>query len=301
MVVGTSSSYGLYVMAAQPGLTGAMYNRLTFYMRVMIADYEIHTLKLALNCLIVVGYSRELVSRHNELEKIQVQGHLIKSGTGITTRSKAKSAPDQWVMLPLPTKIVALLADALTEIQEQVLAGEDEGSDWEEVQTDGIESDKEFLHSVSALGKPSYEHLEAMAKVFNEDQDDQYEDDLLNVADPLNQINLARDCLGVTVAQMDQCSQFPLARSIPVMTSSKKLSIEAVQQRVSIVISELLSQLQDWNNRRQFTSPIDFHADGARVATAVGVSINVGGWCCCLAAPTTIPFTIATRYSDVRR
>ncbi|KAI5434763.1 hypothetical protein KIW84_021543 [Lathyrus oleraceus] len=29
-----------------------------------------------------------------------------------------------------------------------------------------------------------------MAKVFNEDQDDQYEDDLLNVADPLNQINL---------------------------------------------------------------------------------------------------------------
>lgn len=121
-----------------------------------------------------------LNSRHNELEKIQVQGHLIKSGTGITTKSKAKSAPDQW----------ALLADALTEIQEQVLAGEDEDSDWEEVQTDGIESDKEFLHSVSALGKPSYEHLEAMAKVFNEDQDDQYEDDLLNVADPLNQINL---------------------------------------------------------------------------------------------------------------
>ncbi|CAK8531517.1 unnamed protein product [Lathyrus sativus] len=52
------------------------------------------------------------------------------------------------------------------------------------------------------------------------------------------------------------------ARSILVRTSSKKLSIEAVQQRVSIVVSELLSQLQDWNNRRQFTSPSDFHADG---------------------------------------
>lgn len=51
-------------------------------------------------------------------------------------------------------------------------------------------------------------------------------------------------------------------RSIPVRTSSKKLSIEAIQQRVSIVVSELLSQLQDWNNRRQFTSPSDFHADG---------------------------------------
>jgi hypothetical protein len=41
-------------------------------------------------------------------------------------------------------------------------------SDWEEVQTDGLDNDKEFLSSVSALGKPSYEHLEAMAKVFNE-------------------------------------------------------------------------------------------------------------------------------------
>ncbi|PNY15107.1 importin-9-like protein, partial [Trifolium pratense] len=131
-----------------------------------------------------------LNSKHSELEKTRVQGHLIKSATGITTRSKAKSTPDQWVMLPLPTKIVALLADALTEIQEQVLAGEDEDSDWEEVQTDGIDNDKEFLSSVSALGKPSYEHLEAMAKVFNEDQDDQYEDDLLYVADPLNQINV---------------------------------------------------------------------------------------------------------------
>ncbi|KAI5420391.1 hypothetical protein KIW84_044252 [Lathyrus oleraceus] len=39
----------------------------------------------------------------------------------------------------------------------------------------------------------------------------------------------------------------------------------------------------------------------ARVAAAVGVSVNAGGWCCCLAAPDAIPFTIATRYSDVRR
>ncbi|RDX82379.1 Importin-9, partial [Mucuna pruriens] len=133
-----------------------------------------------------------LTSRHNELAKIHVQGHLVKSGVGITTRSKAKSAPDQWVMLPLPTKIVALLADALTEIQEQVLAADDEDSDWEEVQADRIEKDKEFIYSVSTTsGKATYEHLEAMAKVFSEDQDDQYEDDLISVADPLNQINLA--------------------------------------------------------------------------------------------------------------
>ncbi|CAI8589574.1 unnamed protein product [Vicia faba] len=77
--------------------------------------------------------------------------------------------------------------NALTEKQEQVLAGENEDSDREEVPTVGIENEKEFLHSVYALGKPSHEHLEAMAE---KEQDDQYEDDLLNVMDPLNQINL---------------------------------------------------------------------------------------------------------------
>ncbi|RZB64499.1 E3 ubiquitin-protein ligase UPL6 isoform B [Glycine soja] len=51
-------------------------------------------------------------------------------------------------------------------------------------------------------------------------------------------------------------------KSVPVSPAIKKQS-EAIQQRVSIVVSELLSQLQDWNNRRQFTSPTDFHADGA--------------------------------------
>ncbi|XP_048321213.2 E3 ubiquitin-protein ligase UPL6 [Ziziphus jujuba] len=44
--------------------------------------------------------------------------------------------------------------------------------------------------------------------------------------------------------------------------ASKKNPVEFIQQRVSFVASELLSQLQDWNNRRQFTPPSDFHADG---------------------------------------
>ncbi|XP_038719219.1 E3 ubiquitin-protein ligase UPL6 [Tripterygium wilfordii] len=38
--------------------------------------------------------------------------------------------------------------------------------------------------------------------------------------------------------------------------------VESIEQRVSTVAAELLSQLQDWNNRRQFTPPGDFHADG---------------------------------------
>ncbi|XP_057447978.1 uncharacterized protein LOC130739637 [Lotus japonicus] len=173
-----------------------------------------------------------LTSRHNELAKIHVNGHLIKSGMGITTRSKAKSAPDQWVMLPLPTKIVGLLADSLTEIQEQVLAGDDEDSDWEEVQTDGIENDREFLYSVSTStsGKPTYEHLEAMAEVFNKDQDDQYEDDLLSIADPLNQINLVNYLVDffVNFSQSDRQLLDHICKSL---TESQRNAIKLVLQR----------------------------------------------------------------------
>ncbi|KDO70163.1 hypothetical protein CISIN_1g046316mg [Citrus sinensis] len=128
-----------------------------------------------------------LSTRHPELAKINVQGHLIKSDAGITTRAKAKLAPDQWTVLPLPAKILTLLADALIEIQEQVLGDDDEeDSDWEEVQEGDVESDKDLIYSTGAasLGRPTYEHLEAMAK----NQGDDYEDDILCVSDPLNEV-----------------------------------------------------------------------------------------------------------------
>ncbi|KAE8663903.1 ARM repeat superfamily protein isoform 4 [Hibiscus syriacus] len=140
-----------------------------------------------------------LSTKHPELTNINVQGHLIKSMSGITTRSKAKSAPDQWTIMPLPAKILALLADALIEIQEQAQDAEDENSnpdsdsDWEEIHGD-MDADKDLLSSAAAaapFGKSGYEHLEVMAKVYNENQEDDYEDDTLNVADPLNEINLA--------------------------------------------------------------------------------------------------------------
>ncbi|KAE8661466.1 hypothetical protein F3Y22_tig00113725pilonHSYRG00407 [Hibiscus syriacus] len=131
-----------------------------------------------------------LSTRHPELTKINVQGHLIKSMSGITTRSKANSAPDKWTIMPLPTKILALLADALIEIQEQVHDAEDEGSDWEEIHGD-IDSSKDLLSSAAAapFGRSGYEHLEAMAKAYNKDDD--YEDNPLNVADPLSENNLS--------------------------------------------------------------------------------------------------------------
>ncbi|KAL6978059.1 E3 ubiquitin-protein ligase upl6, partial [Sarracenia purpurea var. burkii] len=53
-----------------------------------------------------------------------------------------------------------------------------------------------------------------------------------------------------------------LTKSTADVFSLKRNPLEFMQHRVSIVASDLLSQLQDWNNRRQFTPPSDFHADG---------------------------------------
>ncbi|CAA0827627.1 ARM repeat superfamily protein [Striga hermonthica] len=133
-----------------------------------------------------------LLTRHVELGNINVKGHLIKSDTGITTRSKAKKLPDQWTVVPLPTKILAILADTLLEIQEQVDGDNEEDSDsnCEEVESE----DNDFLSSSakSALHvRPTYEYLDAMAKAFNEDQEDDFEDELFSGGDPLNEINLA--------------------------------------------------------------------------------------------------------------
>ncbi|KAL4185570.1 hypothetical protein AMTRI_Chr10g6660 [Amborella trichopoda] len=133
-----------------------------------------------------------LSSQHAELAKISVQGHLIKSSAGIVTRSKAKLAPDQWTLMPLPAKILALLADVLIEIQEQVLSGDDVDSDWEELEAEG-ETRLDILHSVRALSnkRPTIDQLDAMKSVFNENQDDDYEDDFVKGVDPLNEINLS--------------------------------------------------------------------------------------------------------------
>ncbi|XVF43372.1 hypothetical protein PTKIN_Ptkin02bG0035000 [Pterospermum kingtungense] len=135
-----------------------------------------------------------LSTRHPELSNINVQGRLLKSIEGITTRSKAKSAPDQWTIVPLPAKILALLADALIEIKEQVQDVVDEDSDWEEIHEGDMESENDLLPAAFATpyGSSAHDlHLEAMAKAYNENQEDENGEDTLNISDPLNEINLA--------------------------------------------------------------------------------------------------------------
>ncbi|XP_030449726.1 uncharacterized protein LOC115672097 isoform X1 [Syzygium oleosum] len=131
-----------------------------------------------------------LSTMHDELGKINVQGHLIQSATGITTRSKAKSAPDQWTLMPLPAKILALLADALIEIQEQAPVGDEEDdSEWEEVEP--VDGDKDILRAAAAVSsdRPGYAQFEAMARVLDEEDGD--DDDLSSIDDPINEVNLA--------------------------------------------------------------------------------------------------------------
>ncbi|KAL5725979.1 uridine/cytidine kinase [Ranunculus cassubicifolius] len=135
-----------------------------------------------------------LSTRHPELGKIQVQGHIIQSTKGIVTRSKSKKAPDTYTIVFLPTKILALLADYLVEMQEQqtIIGDDDEDSDWEEV--DGDMDHQLLIQSTGALslGKPTNEHLDAIAKVYNDDEEDGFEDDLFEKADPLDQIKLGK-------------------------------------------------------------------------------------------------------------
>ncbi|CAN6448698.1 unnamed protein product [Victoria cruziana] len=131
-----------------------------------------------------------LSSRHAELEKIFVQGQLIKSSAGIVTRSKAKTSPDQWTVVSLPVKILSILADMLLELQEQAV-DKDEDSEWEEVQDLGDVDCKNLIYSTTSPSSvmPSIEQLEAMEKVLFESEDNEYEDCLLK-GDPLNEINL---------------------------------------------------------------------------------------------------------------
>lgn len=74
--------------------------------------------------------------------------------------------------------------------------------------------------------------------------------------------------------------------------ANKMLPAEAIQHRVSTVASEVLSQLQDWNNRREFVPPSDFHADGVNdffisQATIDGTRANE----ILKQAPFLVPFT----------
>lgn len=75
--------------------------------------------------------------------------------------------------------------------------------------------------------------------------------------------------------------------------SQKRLSVNFIQQRVSITTSELLTQLQDWNNRRQFTAITDFYAQEAVDDLFISQATveNTKAYDILKQAPFLVPFT----------
>ncbi|KAF6175464.1 hypothetical protein GIB67_021954 [Kingdonia uniflora] len=82
-------------------------------------------------------------------------------------------------------------------------------------------------------------------------------------------------------------------KSATAISGLKRLSIDFLQHRVSIVTSELLTQLQDWNNRREFTSPSDFQAQEAvdDVFISQAATENTTAYDILRQAPFLLPFT----------
>ncbi|CAL0334474.1 unnamed protein product [Lupinus luteus] len=104
---------------------------------------------------------------------------------------------------------------------------------------------------------PVYKHMLMIV-----DNEEYYEQEKpLSLKDIRSLVILLRQALW-QILWVNHTSSSNSVKSFPFSTASKRQSVEAIQQRVSVVVTELLSQLQDWNNRRQFTSPTDFHADG---------------------------------------
>ncbi|GAV71666.1 HECT domain-containing protein [Cephalotus follicularis] len=81
-------------------------------------------------------------------------------------------------------------------------------------------------------------------------------------------------------------------KSVANGSGHKRHPVEFIQHRVSIVASELLSQLQDWNNRRQFAPSSDFHADGVNdfFISQAGIE-STRAYDILKQAPFLVPFT----------
>ncbi|VVB00353.1 unnamed protein product [Arabis nemorensis] len=73
---------------------------------------------------------------------------------------------------------------------------------------------------------------------------------------------------------------------------SKKNRVDLIQNRVGLVVSELLSHLQDWNNRLQFTSSSDFQADTVNeLFISLAIMKATRANYILMQAPFLIPFT----------
>eukprot|EP00250_Pteridium_aquilinum_P006987 c16793_g1_i1 orf=84-3179(-) len=143
-----------------------------------------------------------LGSRHPELSKIHVRGHLIQPAmSGIVTRSRAKGTSEQWTQIPLPVKVLSLIMNVIAEMQEQGAIGMNEDDDWEEVEDeedddndDGPDANQ-MSFCATITGKPNdrsvFQPLEDMQHLLTDEAETgDYKEDPCAASDPINQINL---------------------------------------------------------------------------------------------------------------
>eukprot|EP01018_Ginkgo_biloba_P026105 Gb_04194 [translate_table: standard] len=93
-------------------------------------------------------------------------------------------------------------------------------------------------------------------------------------------------------------SKTPTAQqAVQLVSGQNKFSLQSIQAKVSAVAAELLAQLQDWNSRRQFTSPYDFHAREAvdEIFFAQARNENTRAYELLKQAPFLVPFTNRVR------
>ncbi|KAF5181478.1 E3 ubiquitin-protein ligase upl6 [Thalictrum thalictroides] len=92
---------------------------------------------------------------------------------------------------------------------------------------------------------------------------------------------------------MVPAKSFNLIKSTTNLSGGKRLSVDFIQHRVSVVTSELLTQLEDWNNRRQFTAASDFHALEAVDESFMSQAVieNTRAYDILRQAPFLVPFT----------
>ncbi|GBG77457.1 hypothetical protein CBR_g23906 [Chara braunii] len=142
-----------------------------------------------------------LASRDPRMAAVQVKGQMVKNAekSGIVTRSKSRSSPEQWTTVSLPSKILAILADALNGTQEGAGVGLIGDEEWDEAGDDDEldDQDAEVVEehqriSGAETGKSVFQPAEALKGLLSDvlEDGDFFEDpDAAN--DPINKIDLA--------------------------------------------------------------------------------------------------------------
>ncbi|GAQ87921.1 Putative importin 9 [Klebsormidium nitens] len=141
-----------------------------------------------------------LASGDPRLGSVIVQGEQIQPEEGgvIMTRSRAKQGGrlERYSNVSLPVKLIAILADTLTEMKEAQATGVEDDDEWEEASGDEDEDDEAGPSGIvisAGTGRSSvFQPIEDFANLFSEDfAEGTYVEDPDAKSDPINSVNVS--------------------------------------------------------------------------------------------------------------